>query len=372
MPSGDYGQRRTKMTARQTVVFGLVCSPAFLLSLVNCTRPPQQNWPTVKGPEDASVKKHLGGAIVYEDAGEAYLLGVGESKPTLLFAGTKEVRTHTVSGPDAKGRVALVDNNMTAKRHGLRVLSNGKTSTLFERSGDALWGDFKTHPISAQIAMSRRGQIAILTGLAGTQLYDPQMYLQQGPIEIWSSDTKKMHAIKVNCLDQGISWFPDERRIAVVRTTSADDLRKRGLWPAGFGSSFKAKEVPAVHIVDTASGTSKAVIVGWGPIVSQDGKSIYVEDYDRNSVILDLRTGTSKSVKIPGHWGPALALTADGRLIYWGVQTEGAKQKATVSNGLPGPRPMLSIKVVDLKTGKFATLLPYVDPRMQASYGYAP
>jgi hypothetical protein len=37
---------------------------------------------------------------------------------------------------------------------------------------------------------------------------------------------------------------------------------------------------------------------------------------------------------------------------------------------LSGPKEMLTIKIVDLETMKFQTLVPYIDPRKAVSFGF--
>jgi hypothetical protein len=106
-------------------------------------------------------------------------------------------------------------------------------------------------------------------------------------------------------------------------------------------------------------------------LVSTDGRSVLIRYGDNWQV--DVESGRWRSVKRPGDAGGAIALTGEGLVVYWGLLTTGAAPDFTRTyNPALGPRPMKSIKVADLSSQRFETLLPSLDPRRDLSFGFAP
>ena len=86
--------------------------------------------------------------------------------------------------------------------------------------------------------------------------------------------------------------------------------------------------------------------------------------------MVDVEAGRSEPARWPGDSGSPLALTADGLVLYWGLPTEGAPPEFTrVYSSAVGPRTMKTLKVADLSSQRFETILPSVDPRRNVSFG---
>ena len=67
-----------------------------------------------------------------------------------------------------------------------------------------------------------------------------------------------------------------------------------------------------------------------------------------------------------------IAMPASDLLLIWSLPTKGVTVKFTESNSpLRGPKEMLALKLLDLKSGDFQTVAPYVDPRQRVSFGIA-
>lgn len=358
------------------VFLGCCTAPVLLVLayvvLSNLGALPGQKGKEVKGPEHAEVGAGLEGWVAYEDHGEAYLFPLGAGGGTRIYEGTAQWRSDTLAGPDRQGTVALVANNWETKRHRLVLIGHGQESQLFERPGDALWGNFSTHvhPIGNNMAMSPDGKVAILVNLHSVQAYSPQALQQEGTLEIWGAHGL-IKALDLPCLDYQFSWFPDGKRLAVVRHVSSETLKQSGKWPTDFRLPSADGRVGAVCEVNIESGESRVLLAGTNPVVSEDGRSLFLEDYDQRGILLDLKSGEQRPVSLPGRWSKVLAITKDGRAIYWGLRTEGAEARQTTSNSpLAGAKPMMTIKVADMQSGRFSTLVPYVDPRSSASFGY--
>ena len=65
-----------------------------------------------------------------------------------------------------------------------------------------------------------------------------------------------------------------------------------------------------------------------------------------------------------------LALSADGVALYWALPTEGSPPEYTrVWSSMVGPRPMKTLKVAELSTGRFETVVSSIDPRRDLTFG---
>src|SRR5438552_3869373 len=82
-------------------------------------------------------------------------------------------------------------------------------------------------------------------------------------------------------LDEGLSWFPDGKRLAYVKLIPRQEAEDHFSNLGDFGSNFKEWEkVPAVHVFDTETGKKSFLHLGWHPQVSTDGKNVLVSDFD--------------------------------------------------------------------------------------------
>jgi hypothetical protein len=95
-----------------------------------------------------------------------------------------------------------------------------------------------------------------------------------------------------------------------------------------------------------------------------------VRDADGKLRSVDVATGRVESVKLPGEAGGVLAVSSDGLALYWALPTDGTPPEYTrVWSSAVGPRPMKTLKVAELSTGRFETVLPSVDPRRDLTWG---
>lgn len=245
---------------------------------------------------------------------------------------------------------------------------------LFTRPGDALWD----HVIGEYLTLTPDGErVAYVRDAQGTQF--PGAYLMEGLIEILDIRTGKTTQPRIRALDQGICWFPDDRRLAYVQAIPAASTPALAAGEDGFGSTFAGWDrIPVVHVLDTQTGQTRKVHVGWTPRASTDGRQLMVEDmvsdggtqWVSRRRLVDLQSGASKPVTLPGAVGSVLALKPDGTVLYWALPTAGTPLRSTRNNSpLVGAKPMLTLKVGVLNTGRFQTVVPYIDPRTRATWG---
>lgn len=211
------------------------------------------------------------------------------------------------------------------------------------------------------MAVSGGGRIAYVRDLQGVQM--PGAYLEEGRIEIPGLSLPAIRA-----LDDGVSWFPDGRQLAYVALADARNTLHDTF--GAVGQSFVGWDRrPTVMILDIASGETTVADLGIDPIVSSTGRKIIVRDFERNFRIIDLAAGAPHAENWPGSWGRVIAFLDDRYVVFQGLPTEGSPVTRSPYGSFRKGTQMLPIKVVDLETRKFATLIPTVDPRHEIVFG---
>lgn len=329
---------------------------------------------TVDGPETPGLASRLGGWLVMDQpvGGMVALAVPGLERRTVRAVGPSAGVVHSLAGPDNEGRIAYFENRPGEGRHVLKSIGvdGSRDQVVFSRPGEA----FFEFAVGSCLALSRRGgRVAFVGKLSRFQTNRPTFPLRVGALEVWDVEKKSGRPFDLLALDRRVSWFPDARRLAYVELVPI----AKTVFPADagadrFADSFRSWEaVPVVRVLDADNGRRSTLHVGWDPVVSSDGKSVLLRDADNHWRRVDADTGRSQPVRWPGDAGGALALTADGLVVYWGLPTTGTAPEFTRSYTTAlGPRAMKTIKVADLSSQRFQTLLPSLDPRRDLSFGF--
>jgi hypothetical protein len=70
------------------------------------------------------------------------------------------------------------------------------------------------------------------------------------------------------------------------------------------------------------------------------------------------------------YWQGAVALLDRDVVVYRGLPTTDVPARYTESNSpIVGPKRMISVRVAQMNSQRFRTLVPYVDPRHVVSFG---
>lgn len=346
------------------------------LILAGCSRSNKVVFKTISGPESKGVLTDITGVLLF-DRPIGGLVGVSlPSKNEIVIRppGASHGTVHSVSGPDHNGRIAIIENYMTDKRHLLKVYrTNGQElSTIFERKGDALWGD----EVGDFLALSPvNGNVAMVVNAQPVQFRNPDAYLKFGSLEIWNIETKEKLKITQGALDQGFSWFPDGKHLAFVDLLAQNEFASIHQDTVPPQKNYANKitkwhKVPVVSVINIETGKVRRLFAGWEPVVSDDGSQIIGGDYDNNRILFSSTGSFIKSIAPPGIVHLGIIYFNQTKILYWGLPTEGTEQKITTNNSpLVGPKPMYTLKVAELESGKFETVIPYIDPRRDLSFG---
>ncbi len=346
---------------------------------------------TVDGPEATDLLRTVKGYFMLNaqwTKPDTHALGVFSlpaREERIVRAENDRVYVHSLSGPDQNGRIAFIqgqlDGDVKYRCFSLRTVRlDGKQETeVFTRRGDPMW-NMLAESVGPSLALAPvGGQVAFVSKPKAVQFDNPPFhYLEAGPIEVWDVAKKTGRRVGVTAVDSGsdafaghLRWFPDGRRLAYVEFLPRDKV-DLGDKLGDFAKDFrKWEKVPVIHILDTKTGKKTFLHVGFDPVVSSDGKTVLVEGLERWRLV-DVASGESKAAQWPGNVRP-IAILESKLVLYWGLPTTGAKRQYTKHGSpLSSPHLMLSLKVAEINSGKFQTLVPNIDPRRAVSFGFAP
>ena len=278
---------------------------------------------------------------------------------------------HSLSGPDRSGRIVYIENHMgNNAKHSLKLTSieSFQDELIFSRQGDALWDQV----IGENIALSPvGGLVSFISKLSPEQMNKPDAYLKSGSLEIWNVVTKSKLETDVLALDAGLSWFPHGKKLAYTKLTIKTEIPQLDSGcniRNSFGNEWQ--KIPAVFVYDISDQYSTFLYAGWHSVVSADGKSVLVSGFEKNHCLVNVETEDAVPIDWPNRYGRVIAFTGSNSILHIGLPTTGIKPKWTEHNSpLVGPKSMFSVKLTDLSNGAFQTVLDYVDPRREISYG---
>lgn len=362
----------------------LVIVSAAMLSY--CGSRQQAPVPTVSGPESNELLPRVHGWIVLDrPVGGIVAHSLADGRETVVRAPGKNIGTiHSLSGPDHDGRVAFVENHMVEERHMLKVIKVDGTGerTVVERKGDALWSHNGDEIGDCLALAPAGGLVAFVADLQVLAFGAPgakganRAAIGRGHLSIWNIETSKELPLTASALDEALCWFPDGKRLAYVDMLDNDEafalVRKQVDANEQYAHEWADwPRVPVVCVLDIETGEQRPLQAGEQPVVAPDGRHLLIRDFAQRWRLLDLETDTSRAVDATGRIFPgAIAFAAPSLVVYWSWPTEGAEQGWTENNSpLVGPKPMRALKLVDLGTGAFQTVVPGVDPRRHVSFG---
>ncbi|MDP6720397.1 MAG: hypothetical protein QGF59_17170, partial [Pirellulaceae bacterium] len=291
---------------------------------------------------------------------------------------------HNLSGPDRSGRVAYIEDSQPNKRHRVKFVAvdGDKETTLFDRPGGAMWATTPVQTpggvIGTHLALAPSGgNVAFLSNMNAIQM--PGAYLHTGSLEIWNLDSKKQEqVVQTTALNQPMAWFTDGNRLAYTKLIPRKQIPVKGAGAERLRRYVVRgwKVVPAVFVLDTKTGKSTFLCVGWQSTISPDGKTAIVTGWS-NLLQVNVETQKASPLSLPGiamrAWDSApviLGIARDGTVLYRGGPLKGKQARWTTGNSpLVGRKSMLTVRSADPVTGKTTVLIPYFDPRHTIAFG---
>jgi hypothetical protein len=333
----------------------------------------------VDGPESADLAGRIAGHLVVKQGRDTtnndpriLALSLPDLQRSVVrkYSGADRSLTYTgwveaASGPDQEGRIAFVEE--TAFQSKEYVVKSVRLDGADERELFRSYGRGLADTLSLSPSGSR---IAYVGDVTDAQM--PGALLETGPLQVRDQARGKVLRFGAAVVTQPPSWFPDSKRLALVELVPKEPIAAQ--IQAGLGADPKFlsgvenwQRLPVIYVLDVETGEKTYLHVGWRPLVSIDGRTVLFRWGSYR--LIDVATRTSRRTSWPGRWLPPIALLPGGLLIYPGLPTRGTEVRRIKYGSFSVGSVLGSIKVADLETGRFQTLIEYADPREKFSFG---
>jgi len=332
--------------------------------------------PTVDGPESNDLLTQLHGYILIDKPkGGILAIELPSTKEIIIRKpwGEKNNPVDALSGPDNQGRIAFIDSGLGATNYSLKVidLNTQKETEIFTRHGSSWPHETQNYGDSFSLSPTD-GVVAFIINYKDDFSLIPNDYVNIGTLEIVKIKNGDVIKTDIKALDKGLSWFPDGKQLAYVALIRKDKLPNhlRTTFDDNFGREMTLwKSIPVTFLVDLTKMSSRPIHIGWNPIVSKDGSSILIQDYEGRIRLYKISSGESVSVNLPpAKQSHVFSFIGQDMLLYKGLPTKGSKQKFRLTSTF-GTTPYWTLKVAQLNTGKFKTLIQYLDIHRRVSFG---
>jgi hypothetical protein len=356
------------------------------LGLIAAAYVRRETVPTVEGPEATGLINQTRGFILkHAPKGGIKVISLPELLEkmfeTKVRLDSKSAIVKNLSGPDEDGRIVYtaegLGNPLEAflgpfgkGRHYLvwTTLPWKKHEVIFSRPKSLRDAVGLVNPLSLA---PKGGHVAFIRK-------DGEIPNESFTLEIW--DFVKKHRVAEFQVSQfgGMFWFSDGKRIAYGKDLDHREIPEFDSLPLNWSQSYRSEKnrprIKVIFIYDLSNNSHTFFHTGYHPVVASDDKSLLL--YDANYILhlMEFETKMSKHIDWRVIRSP-IAFAAPDIILSTGLPTAGTPAQWTkVYSPFVHTRPMLSIKLVNLLTGEFQTVIDSFEPRVyllegQISFG---
>jgi len=339
--------------------------------------------PTLPGPEASDLLPRVRGKLVVAGRRELEVIALPSLARSTLKVDSYFWGGDRYSEPDINGRLAffhaqrlgtkqVYQSNLGGKLKGeltrytlvsIGIDGLGARELLrFESPRlDAVGRDLELSSRGRRIAYLRdvdyvhvkAGKLINPVGIAKLRLFD----------SFWLERT--LDLIAVGQLPEGgrlLAWHPDERRLAYVTLVERSAAEPERARLGEFGREFFDEgweKVPQVRLLNVETNQDVTIGLGADLFFSDDGRKLVLGDTENRWRTVDLASGASLPLELPGNWRGPIALLENGLILYLANPTAGQPQEFSKAySPLATPRALGNLKILDPATGRYQTLLP--------------
>ena len=324
-------------------------------------------------PESDDLLLQLSGYIIMDVPRDISAIELPSNKRFVVreSSGTDKSTAYALSGPDRKGLIAFIDTKYATDVYSLKIIDiwTKNEKEIFTRQG-SFW-IHKKENYGESFSYSDNGKFA-----AFVRNYDsvpaliPNDYVKIGNLEIVDIEKRNMVKTDIKVLDKGLNWFPKGQKLAYVGLITKDKINKDLItnFEDGFASEMITwHSIPVVVILNLKDMSTKQLHIGWNPIVSRDGSSIVIQDYQGRIRLYNIASGASIPISVPiGEECHVFSFIGNDFLLYKTIPIAGRKYRFTSTFGRT---PYWTLRVAQMNTSKFKTIVEQLDIHRRVSYG---
>lgn len=300
----------------------------------------------VDGPEDPSLLHGVHGTVVAIDRQKPSVIQIVSLPDLCQRLVPLSGRAMTLSGPDNEGRVVYVERESGTQgpRYRLRVVSllTGIDSVLVERPGSL-------HPISLVALSPTGGRIAFTSSIDRSNSYDYSPWI----LELIDISSGQSTRIDGEITQHHPCWFPDSQRLAFAEWQESQRRVSTSILEVSTGIRRVVTQGDRRSLV-------RGIVTDPSLLLFGEANRLCLADPETGSIVED-------NLELPGRMGRedpdptnSWGIVGDaggGRVLYHALPTTGADQQL-VSGRPYGAK--WTIKLCDLHTKSFVTVVPYV------------
>ena len=235
----------------------------------------------------------------------------------------------------------------------------------------AVYGD-ECDKYGEYISMSPDGRyVAYLLLTKQNQM--PGALLTSGSIMVWDLNNSETIKTPIVGLEDYITWFPNSEEVLFTSLSVRSKIPKGDSLPASpYGTSQeKWQQYPVAYIYNLKTRKVRMLYPGIDSHLSQDGKSVILLN-GGTWTLIDVMNLKPKQLNVPSDfWIEPRVLLNDQKCLYVGFPTKGAEIKRSKYGSFSCGSLMKALKIADLNTWEFQTIVPYFDDRDPISFGPA-
>lgn len=282
----------------------------------------------------------------------------------------EEAHIDHLTGPDEEGRIVYTAEGGDFGRTSYLALTTTRWENheiIFSRSKRLI----DSTPLGKPLELAPKGGYVTFVRKDGR--IPDEFYT----LEIWNVLNKqKVDEFPVSWSTR-VSWFSDGIRFAYEKYIHYSEVPNFASLPTDWGGLYATygwwPQAPVTFIYNMSEKTHTLLHTGSSPKVAFGDAGIVLSDANFKNHLVDLVT---KQPKQRIDWpviDSIISFAGPNTLLCLGLPTAGTPARWTrVYSPFVRTRPMLSVKLVDLSTGEFQTVIPHIDPkwyRTKISYG---